>query len=200
MSRGKFLKELEVALKKHLTEEEVRDAILYYDELIKDRLENQESEKTVIDSLGSIDSIVQNITMESLEKRPAPKNVKGVLDVFHTLLHIAKTPVAILISIVFIALLFAFGVTVFSLVVSGFAAGVAILASLFDAMVVLALEGSSWMEYLFLGSVHLMLLGFILVLFGFIYKVSFFCLKKITQLYTKVVKRRVVKQHVGETI
>lgn len=200
MSREIFLRELEVALKKHLRPEEVKEAILYYDELIKDRLEDKEVEKKVIDSLGSIDTIVQNITMESLEKRPAPKNVKGVLDVFHTLLHIAKTPIAIVISIVFIALLFAFGVTVFSLVVSGLAAGFAILASFLDAIVVLALESSSWMDYLFIGSIHFMLLGFILVLFGAIYKISFFCLKKITQLYTKVVKRRVVKRNVRETI
>lgn len=200
MSRDTFLKELETALKKRLTIEEVHEAVSYYDELIKDRLENNESEREVIQSLGSIDIIVQNMTMESLEKRPAPKSVKGVLDIFHTLLHIAKTPIAIVISIVFIVVLFAFGVVVFSLVVSGFASGVAILASFFDSIVVLALEGSTWMEYVFLGSIHFMLLGFILVLFGVIYKVSFYCLQKITQLYKAVVKRKVVKKHVGEVV
>ena len=59
MKKDKFLAELRVNLKKkHVPKISIDDALAYYDEAIRDRMEDGMSEEKAVAAMGSIDDAV----------------------------------------------------------------------------------------------------------------------------------------------
>lgn len=111
----------------------IDDIISYYDELFEDKKEQGKRVKDIINELGDIDIIIDNIKNEQREivkikevKKPMSSEAKALI----TIALIFALPIGIPLIIVAIALMFTAGVLVFSLFL-GF-------ASVFIALVITA--------------------------------------------------------------
>ncbi len=64
MNKTDFIRKLRIELD-FLTKEEREDVVKYYDEMIQDAVEGGQTEEAFIESLGSIDSIVDTVRKDS---------------------------------------------------------------------------------------------------------------------------------------
>lgn len=200
MRRETFLRELKSNLSKRLMKKEVDEAIAYYDEMIKDRIDAGEREEDIIASLGNISTIIQEITMDSIEKRPEPKNIKSIFGSFRSLVWIASTPVMIFFAVIFAVIIISVSIAFFSVVVAGFAALIGTLVSLVQSLLTLGEMNYSVMEYLFVIGMHTMVVGMLLAIFGILYQAGIFCLRAIVKVFRNLLKGRMVKNNVEESI
>lgn len=151
MTKSEFIEEF---LKKAelLPKEEKRKSLLYYSEMIDDKIEDGMSEEEAVASLGSIDALVDGVigdmTMSNAVKTSinrVKKNVpKGIL----------VTVLIILGSPVWFSLLIAAVCVLFSLIVSIWAVAVALCASVFALGIsAVALLAVSVIRFFSLGAV-----------------------------------------------
>lgn len=131
MKKVEFLNELRSSLKQ-FKEDEVKEIISYYDEMINDRLEEGKTEETVIESLGSIKLISARIQSDLMNVRlsqPDNKNIVKSSNNFFIVLMLCASPALIPLGIAFFAvfislfitfgaLIFSFGVTAIALIVA----------------------------------------------------------------------------------
>jgi uncharacterized membrane protein len=124
MTKNEFLKELRASLEEHV--DDADDVIQYYDELISDKIEAGEKEKDIIEEIGSIDDIINNVKVEAKVKkaRKQPSLSNGVKALI-AILGVLALPILIPVVIVVGALIFALVAIIFALIV---AAGSIILA------------------------------------------------------------------------
>ena len=86
------------------------------------------------------------------------------------------------------------------MIVSFGAALFGVVISYIDSLILLGSSGFEWMEFLFISAFHMVVFGVMLGVFGVLYKVSILILNTIIKIFTRLLKRRMVKQNVGETI
>lgn len=135
MNKDEFLNNLCHALK-GLPYEEVNKTLDYYSELIDDAVEDGADEKTFIASLEDAETIAERITDETSIRKLVAREVKGKrFSVPAIILIIVGSPVWLSILIAVAASLLALYVSVWSVVVSFFAADVAFAASAVLAVV-----------------------------------------------------------------
>ena len=129
MNKDEFLNDLRHALK-GLPYEEVNKTLDYYSELIDDAVEDGADEKTFIAGLEDADTIAGRITDETSIRKLVAREVKGKrFSVPAIILIIVGSPIWLSILIAVAASLLALYVSVWSVVVSLFAADVAFAAS-----------------------------------------------------------------------
>lgn len=135
MNKDEFLNDLCHALK-GLPYEEVNKTLDYYSELIDDAVEDGADEKTFIAGLEDVETIAERITDETSIRKLVAREVKGKrFSVPAIILIIVGSPVWLSILIAVAASLLALYVSVWSVVVSFFAADVAFAASAVLAVV-----------------------------------------------------------------
>lgn len=193
MKKNEFLKKLEKGLKQVLTHQEVNEAIQYYDELINDRVENDELEEEVIASLGSIENIVRTISVESIEKRPKTKNIKTIYHTFISILRLATTPLLIFLSVVYVIVMFILGIVFFGVFITFFVSIIAIILSGIDSYILISSQGANIGHiFLLLGS-HLFGIGIFTTLCVGLKNLIYICLNKTVRLFSKTIKNVGVK-------
>ena len=123
MVKAEFLNKLGVALDRHLSSEEITRAILYYDELIIEAVEEGKKEEDIINELGSVEDIAAKIKAETFFQRAEKKGkMSGYLKAIIAVLGIFALPMVIAV----IAVIFALLIALFSIVISIFAVAVSI--------------------------------------------------------------------------
>lgn len=193
MKKNEFLKKLEKGLKQVLTTQEVNEAIQYYEELINDRIENDELEEVVIASLGSIENIVRTISVESIEKRPNPKNIKSIYQTFISILRLATTPLLILLSGIYVIVMFILGIVFFGIFITFFVSIIAIVLSGIDSYILISSQGANIGHIFFLFGTHLLGIGIFTTLCVGLKNLIYICLNKTVRLFTKTIKNVGVK-------
>jgi len=138
--------------------------------------------------------------MDSIEKRPEPKNIKSIFGSFRSLVWIASTPVMIFFAVIFAVIIISVSIAFFSVVVAGFAALIGTLVSLVQSLLTLGEMNYSVMEYLFVIGMHTMVVGMLLAIFGILYQAGIFCLRAIVKVFRNLLKGRMVKNNVEESI
>lgn len=129
MKKEQFLKELKHSLRK-FDNNEIDQVINYYDEMISDKIEMGQTEDSIIASLGSSKDISREVQLDLISNRVQNKNniektSSSFFILFALLLSPALFPIAIVLFVVFFtiivtsgALMFGFGATTISLIVS----------------------------------------------------------------------------------
>lgn len=189
MRKEEFIKKLEKGLKPVLNSNEVSEAISYYEELINDRIENGELEEGVISSLGDIDVIVRTISVESLEKRPETKNIKTIFQTFISILRFATTPLLMLLSLVYVLVMFILGVVFFSVFIAFVVSIIVILLSSIDSLILVSAQGGNIGHILLVIGTHLTGIGIFIILCVGLKNLVYFCLNKTVRLFTRTVKK-----------
>jgi len=113
----KFLNELEKEAKKYFSKEETKEVVSYYEEIINERLANNEDINNILSNYN-VKQIVKNMIPEMITKRDF-KSHKNIFKSFWQLLVIMlfTAPILIPLAIVYLALIVAFSAIAFSGVV-----------------------------------------------------------------------------------
>ena len=116
-----FLKELEKEAKKYLDEKETLEVINYYEEIINDRLTNNEEIEDVLVSYNA-KAIIKELLPEVITKRNLKKPKNAGKSVWQLILVLFSAPILIPLAITFIVLVVAIIIVLcavaFSLVLS----------------------------------------------------------------------------------
>ena len=117
MNKKEFLEELGGALK-GLPEEDVKERLAFYGEMIDDRMEEGKTEEEAVAEAGSIKDIVSQTLDEIPLSKIVKKSVKPkrALETWETVLIIVGSPVWVPLLIALIALTFALYIVLWSLV------------------------------------------------------------------------------------
>lgn len=192
MNKTEFIRKLSSELRKRITKEEVEDAIKYYIELINDRLDLGEIEKDIIASLGSIDQIVRSMSIESLEKRPATKNVKDLYESSKDLLRLATTPILLLIGFIFAVIMFSLGIALISIFVAFGFSLIAIGISIVDSIGLVITMESSIFVGLFIVGIHVFIFGIFLSIMIAVKDILYYFSNNAISIFTRLLKKKVV--------
>src|SRR5690554_6181924 len=104
----KFLNELEKEAKKYFSKEETKEVVSYYEEIINERLANNEELENILSNYN-VKVIIKNMIPEMITKRDF-KSHKNTFKSFWQLLLIMlfTAPILIPLGIVYFALIIAF--------------------------------------------------------------------------------------------
>ncbi len=108
-----WLRELERALQRKFYEEEVKDVMSYYEEIINDRLSNGESIDYILENYD-IQKIVKDMTPEVLMKRENKSYLQVSRSTKQLLIVLLGSPILIPLGIVYISFL----IFVFSMIIT----------------------------------------------------------------------------------
>lgn len=190
MTRLQFNDALKRKLVKYFSEEEIKNALAFYEELLDDRIEHGEKEHEIIASFGSIDEVANRLKVEILLHKKPEKSVRKIGKNLTLLLLIASTPILLPIAFVFgiviFALTVAFGSVAFSLVM----ATLGILIAIIPTMIHLIASGASGFVLVFAIGQTLFGLGIVLVLFTLLLQLFVFIFNKISYALTKQIHKK----------
>lgn len=190
MNKLEFKRELNKRLSRTFPDNEIKEALEYYDEIIDERVEHGETEEQVIASLGEIPTIVSKITAEIVVNRANSKSVKDAWRNFFIILAICSSPVLVPVAIAFVAVVFslviAFGAVVFSLIV---ATG-AILVSLIPMMIGLFASGASIYEIMLGIGILLVVVGVFTIVIIKLYQLGSWLFIHVSKLFSQIVNKK----------
>lgn len=190
MNKLEFKRELNKRLSRTFPDNEIKEALEYYDEIIDERVEHGETEEQVIASLGEIPTIVSKITAEIVVNRANSKSVKDAWRNFFIILAICSSPVLVPVAIAFVAVVFslviAFGAVVLSLIV---ATG-AILVSLIPMMIGLFASGASIYEIMLGIGILLVVVGVFTIVVIKLYQLGSWLFIHVSKLFSQIVSKK----------
>jgi len=137
MKKEEFLKELRKSLNQ-FPDEEVKDIISYYDEMIGDKTEQGISEEKVIESLGDIRLISARIKSDLVDVRlkEPKKNIVKTSNNFFIVLMLCASPALIPLGIAFFAVFFSLFITVAALAFSFGATALSLIIALIPGAII----------------------------------------------------------------
>lgn len=186
----KFLNELEKESKKYLNNEEVKEVVSYYEEIINERLADNEKLENILDDYN-VKVIVKNMIPEMITKRDF-KSHKNIFKSFWQLLLIMlfTAPILIPLAIVYLALMIAFAAITLSgvaVMISGIIAVIPYFIEIINFStkieVVLGLGGIG-----LIGSAIILLVGYLFA------KVSYTIIKQMIKGFSSLILRKQVKR------
>ena len=183
MRKQDFIKELRLNLS-FLPKEEIDDRISFYSELIDDKIEEGVKEEDAINSIGSIDEIINQIIDEMPLSKIAKDKIKQKrkLSGLEIALIIVGSPIWLSILLSLIAVLFSLYIIGWSIVISIWAILISLIAVLVAGIVLTII---SLFSNIYI--VALSYLGATLVILGLTILMHYVC-KIITRLYIKLTK------------
>ncbi len=136
MNKQQFLEELKNALG-NLAEEDIKQSLDFYSEMIDDKIEDGLSEDAAVAEIGDVNKISAQIISEIplskiIKEKVAPKRKLSVLEI---VLLILGAPIWGSLLITAISVLFALYIVMWSLVVSLWAVEVSLMAAAFSGVV-----------------------------------------------------------------
>lgn len=156
MTKREFLYELERGLK-GLPEDDLRERISFYTEMIDDRMEEGLSEEEAVSDIGSVSEIIERITEETPLTKLIGERVKPRRELrgWEIVLIVLGSPIWISLAAALLAVLFSLYAVLWSVVISLFAVGIALAVSAVACVimaVVHALQGRWGTALAFLGA------------------------------------------------
>jgi uncharacterized membrane protein len=191
MRKTAFIQALKTKLAKRFPEEEINNAIGYYNEIIEERILHGEEEEEVIGRLGSIDSIASIITTEIIVKRTPSKSAKDNGKNFLLILAICTSPVLLPIGIGFVLLVAGLLIAFIAVVFALFIAVVSIAVSLFPIVIGLIGSGATAAEIILAFGLTLLGLGVLSVASIKLYETGVWVFSEVSRLFTKVVNKKI---------
>lgn len=129
MTKSEFINTLIQRLS-GLDEGEITKAVAFYSEMIDDRIEDSMTEEEAVESLGSIDSIVNEIfeqlPLSAVIKQKVKKNQNNTLWI---ILSIIGFPVWFPLSVALLVIVFALYISIWAVIISLFAAVVSFIVA-----------------------------------------------------------------------
>ena len=179
-----WIRELEEALSKHFYEDEVKDIISYYTEMIEERKANGESIDDILSDYH-IKDIVKSMTPNILMKRVNDTYGKTSKSIRQLLLLLLSTPILLPLGILYITLI----VVAFSFII----ASVTILFSSIIGIVALSVDISTsslgLAEMFGLIGISLMSFSCAILISVWLYKVVWILSKKLLIVFSKLAQR-----------
>lgn len=188
MNKAAFIKELKTHLKGRINNDELHDAILYYSELIDDRLDLGESENEIIISLGKIDDIVKTISLDSIGNRSITKVISSSKE----LLKYAKTPFTIFFAVIFAIVMFSLIVSLGAVFISFITTLIALTVSIISTTSTAISNNSEVGVWIFNIGAHLFAFGLILLITILIKRLVTYLIKLTMRTFSKVLNKEVI--------
>lgn len=172
----KFLKELEKELKNNrLYQSEIDEVLSYYEEMITERFENGESMDKILSSYD-VKLITRMFVPQTLSKRKLETNKEVTSSVWLLVLFLFSIPVLIPIGVMYVVFL----VVVLSLIISAVAVGITGIVGFIALILKLGTINAGapvWLvstgAYLIGITIGIIVLYFLIMLFGYIVKGSY---------------------------
>ena len=148
MNKQEFIAELRSKLS-GAPQSDVEDRLIFYGEMIDDRIEEGMSEEAAVEAVGNIDAIVSeiisDIPLASLvkEKRRRKRKMKA----WEIVLLVAGAPLWVPLLIAALAVVLSLYIAIWSVVISLWAVGASLVACALSGVIVLVVEcihGSVW--------------------------------------------------------
>ena len=195
MNRASYLKKLLGKLQR-LPAHEIDAALAYYEEYFDEA--GEENEQRVIQQLGSPSHVASQIMADSALRdldETSTSTKKNVTAIWLIILAILSAPLSIPLLAVAIALIFSFGVVIFSVV---FAIIATVLSIIFGGIVALIsgffILTEDWPTALLFMGIGFIVTGLGILLFPvvarFIKKIVVICVEALARLFHKITKKR----------
>ena len=188
MTKIEFVSGLKAGLA-GLPEEEIKERLSFYGEVIDDRIEDGLSEEEAVGAIGGIDGIISQIAAETPFKKLVKERVKPKreLKVWEIVLIAAGFPLWFPLSVAAVAVVFAIYISLWAVAISLIAADIALGASSIGALTLAAVS-------LFRGDLPpaAILLGAALTAAGAFILMLFAC-KGIVKGFVIITKKAVIK-------
>jgi uncharacterized membrane protein len=191
MNKLEFKNELVKKLSRTFPDDEIQNAILYYEEIIDERCEHGEYEENIIHSFGDISTIVSKITAEIVVKRSETKSVKIAWRNFIIILAICSSPVLLPVGIAFVGVAIGLGVAFISVVFALLLAAIAVAISLIPLLGGLFYAGAGIAEIILGAGLILISFGLITMVLIKIYQIGVWLFAKVSQLFGRIVNRKI---------
>lgn len=192
MNKVEFLNQIENNLKE-FKEEETKEIINYYDEIIADKIEAGLSETEAVRSLGNVSDITNEIKVNIVMNRSDKKSTNALKN-FLIILGIASTPILLPLGIVFAILFITLFIVLFALVFSFGASGIAVIIAIITQSVVTVITTGEIGAFFIQLGLGLAAGSILLLLTIELFKLTKFLLNKTNKLFSKVIKKRLRKE------
>ncbi len=179
-----WIKELEKALSKHFYEDEVKDIISFYTEIIEDRKAQGESMDDILSDYD-IKDIVKSMTPNVLMKRVNDTYSKTTKSMRQLLLLLLSTPILIPLGILYIALI----IVAISLIIASVSILFSSLVGIFAIAIELSTSSLGMAEMFGLIGVSLMGFSFAILVSIWLYKIVWILSKKLLVVFSKLAQR-----------
>lgn len=187
MNKIEFFKQIKENLKL-FDQQEVNEIITYYEEIIADKVENGFTEEEAINSLGNVDSIINELKVNIVMKRSEKKSTNSLKN-FTIILGICSTPILLPLGITFAVLFFSIFVILFSLIFSfGVTGFTVIIAVLFESIRGL-IDGGELSVMLIQLGLGLFSSSFLIIITLELLKVTKILLNKTNKSFLRVIKK-----------
>ncbi len=187
MNKIEFFKQIKENLKL-FDQQEVNEIITYYEEIIADKVENGFTEEEAINSLGNVDSIINELKVNIVMKRSEKKSTNSLKN-FTIILGICSTPILLPLGITFAVLFFSIFIILFSLIFSfGVTGCTVIIAVLFESIRGL-IDGGELSVMLIQLGLGLFSSSFLIIITLELLKVTKILLNKTNKSFLRVIKK-----------
>lgn len=180
-----WMKELERGLKNKFYDNEVQDILSYYEEIINDRLSNNEKIEDIVRDYD-IQKIVKDITPEVLMKRPNKSYVQVSKSTRQLIVFLLSSPFLIPLGIVYISLLIFVVSMIFTVWIVLFSAVVSFgtyIIELFQA-------GLTLPNFIGVLGFGLMVFAMMVILSLWLYQMMIYIWKKLIYWFSKLITKR----------
>ena len=196
MRKQDFIKELQTKLS-FLPKEEIKDRISFYNELIDDKIEEGLKEEDVIESIGSVDEIIDQIINDMPLSKIAKDQIKPKrkLSALEVTLIIIGSPIWLTLLLSLVAVLFSLYIVGWSLIISIWAIFISLISVLVAGItlaVVSLFSNSALVALSYLG-VTLIILG-LTILIHYVCKIMTKVYIKLTKLIVLSIKKKLLKR------
>ena len=196
MRKQDFIKELQTKLS-FLPKEEIKDRISFYNELIDDKIEEGLKEEDVIESIGSVDEIIDQIINDMPLSKIAKDKIKPKrkLSALEVTLIIIGSPIWLTLLLSLVAVLFSLYIVGWSLIISIWAIFISLISVLVAGItlaVVSLFSNSALVALSYLGAT-LIILG-LTILIHYVCKIMTKVYIKLTKLIVLSIKKKMLKR------
>ncbi|MDY0074944.1 MAG: DUF1700 domain-containing protein [Acholeplasmataceae bacterium] len=180
-----WMKELERGLKNKFYDNEVQDILSYYEEIINDRLSNNEKIEDIVRDYD-IQKIVKDITPEVLMKRPNKSYVQVSKSTRQLIVFLLSSPFLIPLGIVYISLL----IFVVSMIFTAWIVLFSAVVSFGTYIIELFQAGLTLPNFIGVLGFGLMVFAMMVILSLWLYQMMIYIWKKLIYWFSKLITKR----------
>jgi uncharacterized membrane protein len=179
-----WIKELEKALSKNFYEDEVKDIVSFYTEIIEDRKAQGESMDDILSDYD-IKDIVKSMTPSILMKRVNDTYSKTTKSMRQLLLLLLSTPILLPLGILYIVMI----IVAISLIIASFSIFFSSIVGIVALIVEISASTLGTAEMFGLIGISLMGFSFAILISIWLYKIVWILSKKLLVIFSKLAKR-----------
>ncbi len=188
MNKKDFFKQIKDNLE-GFEKSEISEIIIYYEEIIADKIENGLTEEEAVKSLGDVKSITNEIKFNIVMKRSEKKSTNSLKN-FLIILGICSTPILLPLGITFAVLYFVLYLVLFSLILAFGLSGICAIIAVLAQGIISFISGGEISVILIQLGLGLSIGAFLILLALWVFSFTKILLNNTNKLFLKTIKKK----------